>query len=69
MNKKLPKDIVCFVSDWSEFESHNGRYYDMCSVLIDLEKCGHIAFKDKGYTYDHVYDKGNTETYDDVEMN
>ncbi len=69
MNKKLPKDIVFFLSEWNEFESHNDRIYDMCCALIDLEKCGHIAFKEKGYIYDHVYDKSNTLTYDEDQMN
>ena len=63
MKRKLPNSIDCFISEWTEFESHNDRYYDMYSLLCDLEKCGHIHFCEHGFTYDHVYEEDNTETY------
>ena len=63
MKRKLPNSIDCFISERTEFESHNDRYYDMYSLLCDLEKCGHIHFCEHGFTYDHVYEEDNTETY------
>ncbi len=68
MNKQLPTNIIKFLSEWDEFETHDGRYYDMYHLLLDLEKCGHIVLRENGYTYDHVYDKDSTEIYEEIKL-
>ena len=66
MKKQLPTNIVKFLYDWDQFESHGARYHNMYCLLLDLEKCGHIVLREDGYIYDHVYEKDCTETYDDI---